>query len=134
VLASNPPPPFLWTGLLTTILAACAVADPMRTVRLALQQVQRGDLSASVPVYGATELGQLQAGFNTMAAGLRERERISDLFGRHVGRDVARAATATATGEVQLGGEVRTVSILFVDLSAAPRSPLNAPRPRSSRS
>ncbi|MBO0851859.1 MAG: adenylate/guanylate cyclase domain-containing protein [Pseudonocardia sp.] len=115
----------LLMGFLTTVGAARAVADPVRTVRLALQQVERGDLDVSVPVYDATELGQLQAGFNTMAGGLRERERISDLFGRHVGRDVARAATAT--DEVQLGGEVRTVAILFVDLVGS--TPLAAERP-----
>ena len=101
-------------GFLTTVGAARAVADPVRTVRLALQRVERGDLNVAVPVYDATELGQLQAGFNTMAGGLRERERIRDLFGRQVGQDVARAATDT--DEVRLGGEVRTIAVLFVDL------------------
>ena len=39
-----------------------------------------------------------------MAAGLRERERLRDLFGRHVGDDVAGAALADG---VALGGEER---------------------------
>ncbi|MDT7593944.1 MAG: adenylate cyclase [Pseudonocardiales bacterium] len=104
----------LGMGFLTTVGAARAVADPVRSVRLALQQVEQGDLDVSLPVYDRSELGQLQAGFNTMAAGLRERDRIRDLFGRQVGHDVASAATAAS--EVRLGGEVRRVAVLFVDL------------------
>ena len=36
-----------------------------------------------------------------------------DLFGRHVGDDVARAAL---DGDMQLGGEVREVGVLFLDI------------------
>ncbi|MFP5071831.1 adenylate/guanylate cyclase domain-containing protein [Pseudonocardia nantongensis] len=102
-------------GLLTTIGAARAIADPVLTVRRALARVQDGDLDVGVPVYDNTELGQLQAGVNGMVEGLRERERIRDLFGRQVGRDVA-AAAAARTDEIPLGGEVRSVAVLFVDL------------------
>ncbi|MFC4946319.1 adenylate/guanylate cyclase domain-containing protein [Pseudonocardia sp. GCM10023141] len=104
----------LASGVLVTVGAARAVADPVNAVRKAMERVELGDLEVTVPVYDGTEVGQLQAGFNTMVAGLRERERIRDLFGRHVGRDVARAAAATA--EVRLGGEVRHVAVLFVDM------------------
>lgn len=103
------------SGLLTTIGAARAIADPVLTVRRALARVQDGDLGVHVPVYDNTELGQLQAGTNQMVEGLRERERLRDLFGRHVGRDVAEAAAARSH-EVRLGGEVRPVAVLFVDL------------------
>ncbi|MEJ8279608.1 adenylate/guanylate cyclase domain-containing protein [Pseudonocardia spirodelae] len=102
-------------GLLTTIGAARAIADPVLTVRRALARVQDGELDVRVPVYDNTELGQLQAGTNSMVEGLRERERIRDLFGRHVGRDVAEAASARGD-EIRLGGEVRPVAVLFVDL------------------
>jgi adenylate cyclase len=115
----------LAAGLLVTVGAARAVADPVNAVRRAMRRVQEGELGASVTVYDGTELGQLQSGFNTMVAGLRERERIHDLFGRHVGRDVARAAAAA--GEVRLGGEVRCVGVLFVDLVGS--TSLTAERP-----
>ncbi len=104
----------LVTGVLVTVGAARAVADPVNAVRRGMRRVERGEFDARVTVYDGTELGQLQSGFNTMVAGLAERERIRDLFGRQVGRDVAeRAADA---GEVRLGGEVRSVAVLFVDL------------------
>ncbi len=100
-------------GLLVTVLNARAVVAPISSVRGALQRVGKGDFDVEVTVFDGTELGLLQAGFNDMARGLREREAIRDMFGRHVGRDVAEAA---AQGEVELGGETRVVSVLFIDL------------------
>ena len=46
-------------------------------------------------------------------AGLRERDRVRDLFGRHVGEEVARSALGR---ELELGGELRDAAILFVDI------------------
>jgi adenylate cyclase len=100
-------------GLLITVLTTRATVSPIRSVRDALRRIERGDFGAEVPVYDGTELGLLQAGFNRMAAGLRERERMRDLFGRHVGEEVADEAMR---GRAGLGGQVRTVSVLFVDV------------------
>jgi adenylate cyclase len=100
-------------GLTAMRLAARSVADPVTAVQRALERVESGDLETRVDVDDGSEVGRLQAGFNRMAAGLEERERMRDLFGRHVGRDVARAALER---EISLGGEVREVAALFVDL------------------
>lgn len=48
-----------------------------------------------------------------MVQGLRDREHLRALFGRHVAKEVA--ATAADT-EFDLGGETRVVSVLFIDL------------------
>jgi adenylate cyclase len=100
-------------GLAATTAVARSVADPLESVRSALARVARGDLSAEVPVTDASEVGFLQAGFNRMVEGLRERERLGDLFGRHVGEDVARQALERG---VELGGEEREAAVLFVDI------------------
>lgn len=100
-------------GLTTTFLAAKASSDPVRSLRHSFAKVSHGNLNAEVQIYDGTEIGLLQAGFNEMVVGLRERERLRDLFGRHVGGDVARAALE---GGVQLGGEARHVAVLFVDI------------------
>lgn len=101
------------TGLLATILAAKAIAHPVSAVRVGLERVARGELDVDVPVDDSSEVGQLQAGFNRMAEGLRERERIRDMFGRQVGQEVARAALSEG---VRLGGEEREIAALYVDL------------------
>jgi adenylate cyclase len=100
-------------GLLATAIAARTIADPLTAVRSAVERVEDGDLDARVAVDDGSEVGLLQAGFNRMADGLRERERLRDLFGRQVGRDVARAALRDPP---RLGGEEREVGVLFVDL------------------
>jgi adenylate cyclase len=103
-------------GLLMTFFAARATADPVLSVRRAIKRVEEGDLDVEVPVYDGSELGLLQAGFNRMVEGLRERERVRDLFGRHVGEDVAREALERG---VEFGGEVRDVAVLFVDVTGS---------------
>jgi adenylate cyclase len=101
------------TGLLATKLVARSVAEPVGGLREALARIEGGDLSADVAVDDGSEIGQLQAGFNRMARGLREQEHLRELFGRQVGKDVAAAALR---GDIALGGETREVGVLFVDL------------------
>jgi adenylate cyclase len=103
-------------GLRITWMAARANSDPIKSLRHAVDRVEHGDFDVSVPIYDGTEIGLLQAGFNRMAAGLREREHIRDVFGRHVGEDVARTALEELEGEAALGGVNCEVGVLFVDI------------------
>ncbi|KAA0919931.1 HAMP domain-containing protein [Dietzia sp. ANT_WB102] len=103
----------LLAGFLLISLATASMLGPLRSVRWAMQDISAGTLSRRVVVYDATELGELQRGFNQMAAGLQERERLRDLFGRHVGRDVAEAAEMD---DPELGGRASRVGVVFVDL------------------
>jgi class 3 adenylate cyclase len=106
----------LVVGVVTTQLTARAVGTPLRELRRAVQRVGRGDHDVRVPVDDAGEIGLLQEGVNSMVDGLAERERLRDLFGRHVGTTVAERALDTG---VSLGGEVRTVAALFVDIAGS---------------
>src|SRR5262249_31169540 len=82
----------LLVGGFTNLLAASASSDPILALREGVAQVRDGNLDARVRIYDGTEIGVLQAGFNDMVAGLQEREQIRDLFGKHVGDEVARRA------------------------------------------
>lgn len=103
----------LVSGLLAMKLVARSLAGSLRAMRDAVARVERGDFSADVKIYDGSEVGVLQAGFNSMVAGLREREQLRDLFGRHVGEDVARAALERGP---ELGGEQRHAAVMFVDV------------------
>jgi adenylate cyclase len=100
-------------GCLLMWILAWLTATPVRIVRAALERVEQGDLRGNLVVFDGTELGELQRGFNTMVDGLRERERVRDLFGRHVGREVALAAERERP---KLGGEERHVAVVFIDI------------------
>ena len=100
-------------GFVLMWIVAWLTATPVRVVRAALKRVEQGDLRGDLVVFDGTELGELQRGFNAMVDGLRERERVRDLFGRHVGREVALAAERERP---KLGGEERHVAVVFIDI------------------
>ncbi|RJO77044.1 adenylate/guanylate cyclase domain-containing protein [Nocardia panacis] len=100
-------------GQLLTMQVVSATVAPIRGVRQALRRVEDGDLDVAVTVYDGTELGELQSGFNHMVDGLRERERLRELFGRHVGHEVAAAALA---GDPTPGGVETEAAALFIDI------------------
>jgi len=100
-------------GFILMWILSWLTATPVRVVRAALKRVEQGDLDCNVVVFDGTELGELQRGFNAMVDGLKQRERVRDLFGRHVGREVAAAAELQRP---RLGGEERHVAVIFVDI------------------
>ncbi len=105
-------------GFMMSVVSARMFSDPLERLRRAVASVEDEDLDVEVEIDDAGTLGYLQAGFNRMVAGLRERRRLEDLFGRHVGVDVARRAL---DGGVRLEGERREVSAMFVDLVGSTR-------------
>jgi len=104
-------------GVLTAVglafVVSRSVAEPLHHVETAMERVARGDLSARAVVVGNDEIGAVAEGFNRMVAGLRERERIRETFGRYVSPEVRDEILA---GRVSLAGDVREVTILFSDL------------------
>ncbi|HEX2283923.1 MAG TPA: adenylate/guanylate cyclase domain-containing protein [Mycobacterium sp.] len=100
-------------GLRAIILVSASISDPVHQVVDAMAEVERGRIDHKVDVYERSELGDLQVGFNRMVAGLREREQLRDLFGRHVGEEVVRRAVEQ---HESLSGDERDVAILFIDL------------------
>lgn len=100
-------------GLRAMILVSISISDPVSEVVDAMAEVERGRIDHAVDVYEWSEIGRLQRGFNSMVAGLRERDRLRDLFGRHVGEEVARRAI---DADESFSGDEREVTVLFVDL------------------
>ncbi|MBW3664789.1 MAG: adenylate/guanylate cyclase domain-containing protein [Actinobacteria bacterium] len=108
----------VWGGFTFVLVVATSrsVAAPLTRVRQAMSEVEAGSLDVEVTLDDASEIGELQAGFNRMITGLRERRRLEDLFGRHVGAEVARRALDRG---VELGGERAEATALFVDVVAS---------------
>jgi adenylate cyclase len=100
-------------GLPIMILTSRSIADPVNEVVDAMAEVEHGHIGTYVGVYERSQIGRLQTGFNRMVAGLAERERLRDLFGRHVGTDVAHRAIEEGAS---LSGDVVEAAVLFIDL------------------
>lgn len=101
------------TGGIATVLLARAVSSPLRRMRAAVHEITLGHTDVTVTVDDSTEIGLLQAAVNGMVRDLRERRRMQDLFGRHVGSEVAEHALRVGAS---LSGDVREVTALFVDV------------------
>lgn len=114
----------LVSGLVGTQLMAMSIVDPVRDLTSAINRVRRGNTDIAVPIYDGSEMGVLQVGFNEMLRGLRERQRVRELFGRYVGDEVARNALAV---NPVLGGEERQVAVLFVDVIGSTRYAVDNP-------
>ncbi|HEY5768941.1 MAG TPA: adenylate/guanylate cyclase domain-containing protein [Terrimicrobium sp.] len=95
------------------VLVARGVTRPLIGLAEGVGKIMRGDYSARVPVNSADELGALASAFNRMAIGLEERDQARDLLGKSVSPEVAHELM---TSNLELGGEIRSVTILFSDL------------------
>jgi adenylate cyclase len=100
-------------GLPTMILTSRSISDPLGEVVDAMAEVEHGRIGTYVGAYERSQIGRLQTGFNRMVAGLAERDRLRDLFGRHVGTDVAQRAIEEGAS---LSGDVVEAAVLFIDL------------------
>jgi class 3 adenylate cyclase len=104
-------------ALLAALLIGMRLADgitaPVRSLVAGMREVVRGNLQFRSGIEREDEIGFLARSFNDMVAGLEERERIRDTFGRFVSRDVAEAVLG---GRVPLEGARREASILFQDI------------------
>ncbi|MDY6050736.1 MAG: adenylate/guanylate cyclase domain-containing protein [Corynebacterium sp.] len=112
-------------GGVAAVLLADLVRVPLRDINTVIEAARHGDTLTQVPPYDGSSLGSLQAGFNELSAGVTSGNKVRELLDAYVGRDVAARALAE---DPELGGESRTVAVLFIDVIsstafAAERSP-----------
>jgi adenylate cyclase len=100
-------------ALALSMLTASSISDPVRQLSRAIDRVQGGAHDVQVEVFDGSEIGLLQVGFNRMMEEAAQRRELQELFGQHVGEEVARRALEYGT---ELGGETRFVAVLFVDM------------------
>ena len=100
-------------GLVIALLMSRLVAEPVDQLRAATQAIGRGDFEVQVPLCRADEFGNLIGEFNHMAIELREKERLRQTFGLHVGRKAAAQILARDPG---LNGIQQVITVMFVDI------------------
>jgi adenylate cyclase len=95
------------------IWIARSVSRPVLQLAEGARNIAAGNYQHRVRLKQEDELGSLATSFNRMSEGLAERDRVRDLLGKVVSREVA--AELLQKG-IALGGEEREVTILFSDL------------------
>jgi HAMP domain-containing protein len=113
---------YLVGGVLCLIVILVLIRLGVRPVVVAIRRiaakaalVARGNYGEPLPVASRDEVGQLTASFNDMVAGLKERDFISNTFGRYVDQEIARELLSRPEAS-RLGGVKREVVILFADV------------------
>jgi adenylate cyclase len=87
----------------------------VKEISQAAGNVARGDYGDPLPQKSQDEIGQLIGSFNAMVQGLKERDFISNTFGRYVDQEIARELMRQPEA-TRLGGEKREVAILISDI------------------
>ena len=81
----------------------------------ALEEVSSGNYTTHVPVVSSDEFGLIADHSNRMIGGLKEKERIRNIFGKYMSPAVAESVLGSEEGS-NLGGRQVDVAILFADI------------------
>ncbi len=100
-------------ALTTAWMLGQLVVGPVRRLGETAIKVSEGNYDVRVNLLRADEFGPLIERFNAMVQGLRERERLQETFGRHVGQVAARQILAQGDGLV---GSEQVITVMFVDI------------------
>jgi adenylate cyclase len=112
-------------GIFTALMMSWLVAKPIDRLRAAADSVSRGDFDVDLGVTRADEFGRLLGEFDNMVRQLREKEKLRQTFGLHVGQRAAEQILARDPG---LSGVQEEITVMFVDMrSWTARTSASAP-------
>ena len=90
-----------------------SLSQPMNALVKLAQAVEGGDLTRTNVTPGRDAVARLGGALDSMVKGLRERDRVKDVFGRYIAKQ---ALEQLMEGPLDLGGEAKRVTILFSDI------------------
>jgi adenylate cyclase len=105
----------LLTGVLLAISISARTTRPLRRLRLAVNALAAGDLSARVEPTTRDEVADLTRAFNEMSESLSQKQRVETAFRRYVSDHVLREVLDSPES-VALKGERREVTVVFIDI------------------
>jgi len=112
-------------GIFTALMLSWLVVKPIDQLRAAADAVSRGSFDVDLEVARADEFGRLLGEFGHMVRELRDKEKLRQTFGLHVGK---RAAEQILTHDPGLSGVEEEITVMFVDMrSWTARTSVSAP-------
>ena len=100
-------------GIYTALLMSSLIAKPIDELQAAARDVAAGRLDRQITSARPDEFGQLLAAFDQMLEQLRDKERLRQTFGLHVGQE---AAEHILTRDPRVGGVEQVITVMFVDI------------------
>jgi len=100
-----------------SVVLSKSVTEPVLALVGRVRRIEQGDFAqedeGNQAARGKDEIARLARSIDAMAAGLAEKEKVRALLGKVVSHEIAEELL---TRRIDLGGEERTTSILFVDI------------------
>ncbi len=93
---------------------SASLARPILRIAGATESIQGGNFDVDVPTDRMDEVGNLARSVKRMATSLQEKERLRDMFGKYMAREVVR--DLLGRDELALDGELREVTVLITDI------------------
>lgn len=100
-------------AMIAVLFLARSITRPVAELANTVRSIENGDYGKSVRVDSRDEIGQLGDSVNAMARGLLEKEKVRDLLGKVVSPEIAEQLL---NNPVELGGEEKFVTVMFVDI------------------
>jgi adenylate cyclase len=102
-------------GLAVAALITSRLSRPVRSLALAMRDVQGGNLNIQLPVSSTDEVGRLTDSFNFFVQELRSKERMKQTFGKYIDPRILEHVLAQPGAETATGGR-RNMTVSFADL------------------
>lgn len=103
----------LVVGIGFVMLISHGFSKPIEQLVQGTNRVRQGDFETPVEVKTRDELGTLAASFNEMTKDLALKERYRAVLSQVTDREVA---SQMISGQIRLGGEIRSCSVVFCDI------------------
>jgi class 3 adenylate cyclase len=102
-------------GLAVAALITTRLSRPVRSLAIAMRDVQQGNLDIQLPVISADEVGRLTDSFNFFVKELRSKERMKQTFGKYIDPRILEHVLGQPGAEAAGGGR-RDMTVSFADL------------------
>ena len=102
-------------GLAVAALVTDRLSRPVRSLAIAMRDVQQGNLNIELPVGSTDEVGRLTDAFNFFVKELRSKERLKQTFGKYIDPRILEHVLSQPGAEA-VGSGRREMTVLFADL------------------
>ena len=102
-------------GLSIAALIIDRITRPVRSLMIAMNDVQKGNLTIRLPVNSADEVGALTQSFNFFVEELQSKERIKSTFGKYIDPRIIEQVLLQPGASEIVGGRCQ-MTVLFADL------------------